>query len=100
MAEPKKEEPKKKSTGAVAKAAPVVNEIKLGKRPKVAIIGFATGKESAPYDDTDFEIWGCNEMHMAPEVKRIDVLFELHDLDWIKEGKRWKDHYKLSLIHI
>ena len=75
------------------KPAPPVKEIQIGKKPKVCIVGFAPGKENAPYDDPDFEIWGCNEMHMSEEVKRIDVLFELHDLEWIKEGKRWKEHY-------
>lgn len=61
---------------------------------KVAIVGFAGGRENAPYDKPDeFEIWSCNEAHMNADIKRIDVLFELHDLEWIKEGKRWKEHY-------
>jgi len=46
----------------------------------------------APYDDKSWEIWGVNELYMAPEVKRIDVLFELHDYNWIIEGKRHKEH--------
>lgn len=84
---------KKKIEGKGDNTPLPVRKIEIGKKPKIAIVGFAPGKENAPYEDQEFEIWGCNEMHMAPEVKRLDVLFELHDLDWIKEGKRWKGHY-------
>jgi len=77
----------------VREGAPETAPLLVGAKKKICIVGFAPGKENAPYDDPSFEIWGCNEMHMTKEVKRIDVLFELHDLEWIKEGKRWKEHY-------
>ncbi len=44
---------------------------------KIAIIGTAPSSiELAPYDDLDWEIWGCSPgtVHM----KRIDTFFELH----------------------
>ena len=82
--------------GAAVKVAPVVSEKKLtvGAKRKICVIGFAPGKENAPYDDPSFEFWGVNEMYMSKEVKKIDVLFELHDYNWIKEGKRYKAHLK------
>ena len=87
-----KEELEKK--GAVVEAAPVIEERQLtvGAKKKICIVGFAPGRENAPYDDPSFEFWGVNEMYMAKEVKKIDVLFELHDYKWIKEGKRYKEH--------
>lgn len=62
-------------------------------KKKVCIIGFADTRVQAPYDDDSYEMWGVNEMWKDPGVKRLDVLFELHDLPWIKEGKKHKDHY-------
>lgn len=87
---------KKETDGAVAEAAPAIEkrELVIGAKKKICIVGFAPGRENAPYDDPSFEIWGVNEMYMAPEIKRIDVLFELHDYKWIVEGKRHKDHIK------
>jgi len=68
-------------------------ELIVGAKNKICIVGFAPGRELAPYADDSFEFWGVNEMYMAKEVKKIDVLFELHDLKWIKEGKRYKEHF-------
>ena len=89
---------KKVNEGAVAEAAPVskeeVRELTVGAKKKICIVGFAPGREKAPFDDPTFEFWGVNEMYMAPEIKKIDVLFELHDYNWIKEGKRYKEHLK------
>ncbi len=64
----------------------------VGAKKKICIVGFAPGNEAAPYDDESFEIWGVNEMYMAKQVRRVDVLFELHDYKWICEGKRYKEH--------
>jgi len=80
--------------GAAEVAAPVVQELVVGAKKKICIVGFAPGHEDAPYDDPSFEFWGVNEMYMAPTVKKIDVLFEIHDYKWIKEGKRNKGHLK------
>lgn len=68
-------------------------EIEIGKKSKVAIVGFADSKVQAPFDDKDFEIWSINECWSDKAIKRVDVIFELHDLAWIKEGKRIKEHY-------
>ena len=85
---------KKKTEGAVTEAAPVSQDIVLtvGAKKKICIVGFAPGLEIAPYDDPSFEFWGINEMYMAKAVKKIDVLFELHNYNWICEGKRHKEH--------
>ena len=90
----------KPTSPVAAKAQPKkkveVKEI-IPERPqpeKVAIVGFADSKVSAPYNDPSFEIWAVNEMWVDPTVQRWDVLFEIHDLDWIKEGKRDKRHYE------
>jgi len=85
---------KKPVVVAEEKAAPEERELIVGNKKKICIVGFAPGRENAPYDDPEFEFWGVNEMYLSPEVKKIDVLFELHDYQWIKEGKRHKDHLK------
>jgi len=64
----------------------------VGAKKKICIVGFAPGRQMAPFDDPSFEFWGVNEMYMATDVKKIDVLFELHDYKWICEGKRFKTH--------
>lgn len=61
-------------------------------KDKVCIIGFADSHKSAPYDDDSYEFWGVNEMHLVPTIKKIDVLFELHDYKWIAEDKKIKGH--------
>jgi len=71
------------------------DEQKQEERPrktKVCIVGFADSKVQVPYEDDSYEIWGVNEMWSDPAVKRVDVLFELHDYKWICEGKRVKGH--------
>lgn len=51
---------------------------------KVAIVGFAPGSRGkAPFDDTTFQIWGVNEVYKT--VPRVDVLFELHSRELIKD---------------
>ena len=64
------------------------------KKDKVCIVGFAESKVQTPFDDDSFEFWGVNEMYMDPTIKKLDVIFELHDYKWIKEGKRLKGHLK------
>jgi hypothetical protein len=82
----------KKATKGGVETPPVQEELVIGGKKKICIVGFAPGHEKAPYDDPSFEIWGVNEMYMAQGVKRFDVLFELHDYKWICEGKRYKEH--------
>jgi hypothetical protein len=81
-------------SGATGAGTPPVDTLVVGAKPKVCIVGFAPGRENAPYGDPSFEFWALNEMHMAADVKRIDVLFELHDYKWITEGKRSPGHLK------
>jgi len=64
----------------------------VGAKKKICIVGFAPGREIAPYDDDSFEFWGVNEMHFDTAVRKIDVLFELHDYKWLCEGKRQEGH--------
>jgi len=71
-----------------------MGQIKIPSKKKVCIIGFADSRLQAPFDDDSYEFWGVNEMWADKAVKKTDVLFELHDLKWIKEGKKIKDHYK------
>jgi len=48
-------------------------------RDKVAIVGWAaTSRDQAPFDDTSFDIWSCNELGMAVPNKRWDAWFDLH----------------------
>lgn len=59
------------------------------KKNKVAIIGAGLTRYEAPYDDPEWEIWGCNEM----SIERADRWFELHpmsvqnqrELEWLKK---------------
>lgn len=46
------------------------------KRPRVAILGFAPHYTQAPFNDTDCEIWGVNQLHAF--IPRADRWFELH----------------------
>lgn len=46
------------------------------KRVKVAIVGFTSSKDRAPFDDPEWEIWGLNALY--DELPRYDRWFELH----------------------
>jgi hypothetical protein len=61
-------------------------------KDKVCILGFAPSLEKAPFTNEEFEFWGCNEMWMAPQAKKLDVLFELHDYQWIRDEKTVRKH--------
>ena len=51
----------------------------------VAIVGMSpTSCSLAPFEDDDVEIWGINEMHIFPWLKRWDRWFQIHD------SKSWK----------
>ena len=43
---------------------------------KVAIVGFATTRDMAPFTDPEFEIWTVNNLYSA--VPRTDRIFQLH----------------------
>ncbi len=49
------------------------------RKKKLAIVGFSErSRDFAPYDDPEWEIWGCN--HVYRFVPRVDVNFEIHRL--------------------
>lgn len=62
-------------------------------RYKIAILGGAAGRDEAPYDDPDWEIWSCNLIPALDQRGRFraDRWFDLHqrvaqspdDLRWI-----------------
>ena len=70
------------------------------KRTKVAIVGFASNWEDAPWADESWEIWGLNELYMyfdkIKDKARADRWFEIHSRnsptkgtpqhqDWLKK---------------
>ena len=58
-----------------------LRELRQGKKT-VALVGMApTSCALAPYDDLDVEIWGLNEMHAFPWMKRATRWFQLHHSD-------------------
>src|SRR3990167_2132018 len=67
------------------------------KRSKVAIVGFAgTTRHIAPFDDKEFEIWGLNEAHRQPWMKRITRWFQIHERwDFTKQNNTsYKEHWE------
>lgn len=48
-------------------------------KDKLAIVGFHEAtRDKAPYDNPDYEIWGCNEEYRFDWLKREDRHFQLH----------------------
>lgn len=65
-------------------------------KDKLAIVGFSeTSRELAPYDDPDYEIWGLNEEHAFPWMKRFDRWFQMHPhWDYTRENNlNCPNHY-------
>jgi len=53
------------------------------KRP-LALVGFAPrSRDSAPYDDPNYDIWTINHAPHKEWMKRFDVLFDIHPLSHI-----------------
>lgn len=49
------------------------------KKDLLAIIGTADPtRQAAPYEDKNFEIWGVSVATSYPDVKRLDLQFEMH----------------------
>lgn len=48
----------------------------MERKKKVAIIGYTSSKDLAPYDDPEFEIWGINDIYRY--IPRFDRFFQLH----------------------
>jgi hypothetical protein len=58
-----------------------LKKIRKGKKT-VAMVGMApTTCSLAPFEDPDVEIWGLNEMHAWPWMKRADKWFQIHHSD-------------------
>lgn len=67
-------------------------------RKKLAIVGFSEkSRDFAPYDDPEWEIWGCN--HVYRFVPRVDVLFEIHRLGEL-EAKYGPEKWKAYSEHL
>lgn len=64
---------------------------KKTEKKKIAIVGFAPSSlNKAPFGDKSFEIWGVNELYKI--VPRVDVLFELHDYEFLVSKERNQEH--------
>jgi len=49
---------------------------------KVAIVGYTSTREQAPYGDDSFEIWGINDLYEY--IPRFNRWFDIHSYDFIK----------------
>jgi len=53
--------------------------LRLCEKDMLCIIGTADPtRQMAPYDDPNFEVWGVAVASTFPDVKRVDLQFELH----------------------
>jgi hypothetical protein len=67
-----------------ATEAPPADATPEPKKKKIAIIGSAVSSVTlAPFFDRDWEMWGCSPANQ--ELPRIDVWFELHNVDQKKK---------------
>lgn len=49
------------------------------KKRRVAIVGFSSSRDRAPFDQAEWEIWGLNAIYkLFPEAPHWDRWFELH----------------------
>lgn len=60
--------------------------VEVVKPRRICIVGFASARDQAPYADPSWEMWGTNDVYAY--VPRIDVTWELHDLQGLIEGGR------------
>lgn len=59
---------------------------------KLAIVGFSEkSRDLAPFDDPEWEIWGCN--HVFRYVPRLDAVFEIHKIGELKAKYGEKNHW-------
>lgn len=58
---------------------------------KVALVGFAKGtRHQAPFFDSDFEIWGLNELYL--HIPRFDRWFQMHGRRELENNLRDERH--------
>lgn len=73
-----------------------LQSLRKGKRT-VAIVGLAfTSCSLAPFDDESVEIWGLNEEHAYPWMKRWNRWFQMHDSKYFRREaseRGIKNHY-------
>ena len=60
---------------------------------RIAMVGTAPSGTFAPFDNPDWEIWGCSAR--GPHVSHADRWFELHRLDG--EEKEWADNWRKTI---
>lgn len=83
--------------GEVAVTSTESQPKKVARRDRVAIVGFAgTSRHLAPYDDKSVEIWGLNEAHRQPWMRRITRWFQIHQRwDFTKQNNEsYRDHWE------
>ena len=71
------------------------DRLKLDRKGKktVAFVGMSfTSCSLAPWDDESVEIWGVNEQHIYPWMKRWDRWFQMHERKYFTSGVV-PDHY-------
>ena len=47
-------------------------------KKKLAILGTATNRGEAPFDDDSWDIWGVSGVFTQDDVKRVDRIYEMH----------------------
>ena len=62
---------------------------------KIAIVGFTNSREDAPWDDPEWEIWICNDLH-AHVPEKWDRLYDLHSLKEIREKKEHENFLRVT----
>ena len=66
---------------------------------KLAIVGFApTSRSAAPYNDPDFDIWACNELQQIEPNARVDLYFQLHPFDVLKQIQNYGRHDSIAWL--
>ena len=66
-------------------------------RDKVAILGFAgTTRHLTPFDNDEWEIWGLNEAHRQPWMKRFTRWFQIHTRDDFtkQNNESYREHWE------
>lgn len=60
---------------------------------KICIMGYApASRDLAPFKDKSWEIWGENDLYRF--VPRMDLLFQIHDIEAVKRHNRTGEHYE------
>ena len=68
------------------------------KKSKVAIVGFASSRDQAPFDNPEYEIWTVNNLHNF--VPRQDRIFQVHQRwEWTPGHGNVEEHGVKSEVH-